>query len=194
MAICSRCGEWIDFITQNGRRIPLHPSSRCDGAGEATPRWGRSEHTDSACFKTLCPKGCGADVFFIRHKGGCVWVDPPLGWPWYKHGCLYPDDPNATSRSALGDFVVDDHHLSSPGLILTVAIEIEFSIDWSEWHVISGEADEWRFHTNGDCRFLAGELVFLDLVNHMLVPCFRRDLSFRVIKPRKFSNGAEVTP
>jgi hypothetical protein len=27
-------------------------------------------------------------VFFIRHNGGNVWVDPPLGWPWPKHSCF----------------------------------------------------------------------------------------------------------
>jgi len=58
MAICSRSDGWVDFITQNDRRIPLHLSGRCNGAGEATSRWGRSEGTDSACFKTLCPEGC----------------------------------------------------------------------------------------------------------------------------------------
>ncbi len=39
------------------------------------------------CHPTSCPK-CGGEVFFIRHNGGSVWVDPPLGWPWPKHGCF----------------------------------------------------------------------------------------------------------
>jgi hypothetical protein len=46
------------------------------------------------CCPTNCPK-CGAEVFFIRHNGGSVWVDPPLGWPWPKHGCF--DDSSSTT-------------------------------------------------------------------------------------------------
>jgi len=42
-----------------------------------------------------CPE-CGEDVFFIRHNGGSVWVDPPLGPPWDKHACF--DKPNEPTR------------------------------------------------------------------------------------------------
>jgi hypothetical protein len=37
-------------------------------------------------------KECGQPVYFIRHNGGSVWVDPPLGPPWHKHRCYYDDD------------------------------------------------------------------------------------------------------
>jgi len=41
---------------------------------------------------THCPE-CGADVYFIRHNGGSVWVDE-LGWPWPKHACFdKPTEP-----------------------------------------------------------------------------------------------------
>src|SRR5262245_18947817 len=42
---------------------------------------------------TRCPE-CGADVFFIRHNGGSVWVDE-LGWPWPKHACF--DEPHTAT-------------------------------------------------------------------------------------------------
>jgi len=132
-------------------------------------------------------------VFFIRHNGGSVWVDPPLGWPWDKHGCMYPDEPKARGKSALGDFVFDEPDFSNPDLILAVAMEIEFSIDWSEWRLISGEHDEWRLHTNGDCRFLVGELVVLDLAKRTLIPCFRRGLRFRIVEMSKTSDGLDET-
>src|ERR1700690_516570 len=48
---------------------------------------------------TSCPE-CGREVFFIRHNGGSVWVDPPLGWPWPKHACFdKPDEPTRTFSS-----------------------------------------------------------------------------------------------
>ena len=41
---------------------------------------------ESVCHPAICPEpGCGEQVYFIRHNGGSVWVDPPLGWPWPKH-------------------------------------------------------------------------------------------------------------
>jgi len=193
MGICSRCGEAVDFITRDGRHFPLHRSGGCSGSAGSVSRWGRSEAAESACFKTLCPKGCGADVFFIRHNGGSVWVDPPLGWPWDKHGCMYPDEPKARRKSALGTFVFDEPDFSNPDLILAVAMEIEFSIDWSEWRLISGEHDEWRLHTNGDCRFLVGELIVLDLAKRTLIPCFRRGLRFRIVEMSKTSSGLDET-
>jgi len=76
---------------------------------------------------------------------------------------------------------------------LAVAKEIEFSIDWSEWRLISGEHDEWRLHTNGDCRFLAGEPVVLDLAKRTLIPCFRRDLQFRIVEMSKTPSGLDET-
>lgn len=56
----------------------------------------REWHERDFTHPTRCPE-CGADVFFIRHNGGSVWVDPPLGWPWPKHACFdKPDEPTRT--------------------------------------------------------------------------------------------------
>lgn len=50
--------------------------------------WFGEHQRDGLSYPTRCPK-CKAEVFFVRHNGGCVWLDPPLGWPWPKHDCLY---------------------------------------------------------------------------------------------------------
>ena len=43
-------------------------------------------------YKTSrCPI-CGDEVFFIRHNGGCMYFDPPLGWPWPRHACFDDQD------------------------------------------------------------------------------------------------------
>ena len=39
------------------------------------------------CWLTRCPN-CKDPVYFVRHNGGSVWFDPPLGYPWYKHECV----------------------------------------------------------------------------------------------------------
>jgi hypothetical protein len=103
---------------------------------------------------------------------------------------MYPDESKAVNKSALGTFVFDKPDFSSPDLILAVTTEIEFSIDWSKWRLISGGRDEWSLHTNGDCRFLVGELVVLDLTKRILVPCFRRELRFRIVE----ASGISDTP
>lgn len=46
----------------------------------------KSQHSSDFCRSTTCPR-CGAEVYFVRHNGGCVWFDS-LGWPWPKHGCF----------------------------------------------------------------------------------------------------------
>src|SRR5437867_9011938 len=56
----------------------------------ATREWRQRDFTRPS----HCPE-CGADVFFIRHNGGSVWVDE-LGWPWPKHACF--DQPHEPTR------------------------------------------------------------------------------------------------
>jgi hypothetical protein len=105
MSICNQCGEHIEFRYVDGRCTPIHAGggwcrgSRSSGASNARTtglssgdrfRGERSAfNADDICRPTTCPK-CGAEVFFIRHNGGSVWLDD-LGWPWPKHACLRSD-------------------------------------------------------------------------------------------------------
>ena len=188
MGTCSRCGDAVDFrIFNDGRCVPMHLSGRCAAIGGGASRWGRSEASESACFLTHCPEGCGADVFFIRHNGGSVWVDSPLGYPWYKHICMYPEEFKVGRKSALEALASNVYASSTSDLILAVATAVEFSIDWSEWHVLSGERDEWHIHTNGNCCFLAGGLVIFDLEKRILISALRPELSFRILMASKTS-------
>ena len=90
MSICSRCGSEIEFRYIKRRCIPLHLyGGGCGGSARSEvydyPGYSRSK--DSSCFQTSCPT-CGRGVYFIRHNGGSVWIDPPMGPPWYKHPCM----------------------------------------------------------------------------------------------------------
>lgn len=115
MATCKYCGEEIEFRYVDGRCVPIHP-----GGGWHCGSWAESSHPhhlvhqwDDHDFTRLthCPE-CGADVYFIRHNGGSVWVDK-LGWPWPKHGCF--DHPGeATHR--FGEFSVKSSGLRDPKL------------------------------------------------------------------------------
>src|SRR5690606_41639131 len=89
MSTCSRCGNPVEFRYVNGRCIPLHLYGGCTGEGKSRVNdySGYNTSYESTCFSTNCPE-CGDEVFFIRYNGGSVWIDPPLGPPWYKHGCF----------------------------------------------------------------------------------------------------------
>jgi len=78
-----------------------------------------------------CPE-CGKDVFFIRHNGGSVWVDPPLGWPWPKHPCF--DKPNEPTRS-FSVWSAKSSGLTNPKLGIIKRIERD-SKDEEPWIVI----------------------------------------------------------
>ena len=66
--------------------------------------WHTYRRNDDFCRPTQCPKCGRTDVFFVRHNGGSVWLDEPLGWPWYKHSCFGSDDQSrARERGALVD-------------------------------------------------------------------------------------------
>lgn len=65
-------------IVPAGRRsVSIQPSGRL-----ATPRV-----DEDYWYPTKCPE-CGTRVFFLRHNGGCVWLDE-VHPPWPKHACMY---------------------------------------------------------------------------------------------------------
>ena len=119
MPTCSRCGGEIEFCYIDGRCIPLHFSGGCGGAARSEvfdyPGYRRSK--EGSCFRTKCPK-CKEGVYFIRHNGGSVWIDPPLGPPWYKHPCM--DDAYVAAKVAakrrLDETAPLDHAVNGSGL------------------------------------------------------------------------------
>jgi len=104
MGICSRCGGYIEFRYIDGRCVPMHQGGSCEatdasGLESCEDYSGYRASKEGQCYSTECPK-CSNEVFFIRHNGGSVWIDPPLGPPWYKHSC-FEDSRLKTERSTL---------------------------------------------------------------------------------------------
>jgi len=56
---------------------------------------------ENGCWPTRCPK-CHAPVYFVRHNGGCVWLDS-LGHPWPKHPCFDDDLPFRSQVRVVGE-------------------------------------------------------------------------------------------
>lgn len=122
MATCNQCGEEIEFRYIGGRCVPIHQGGgwHCGSWSEPdystpAPRVSRSGEWRERDFTrpTHCPT-CGADVFFIRHNGGSVWVDE-LGWPWPKHGCF--DQPHEPTR-AFSSWTEKSSGLTNPKLAI----------------------------------------------------------------------------
>jgi len=198
MPICSRCGSEIEFRYIDGRCVPLHLyGGGCGGSArsEVYDYAGYSRSKESSCFLTTCPE-CGCEVYFIRHNGGSVWIDPPLGPPWYKHPCMDNTYVAAkgvrsqvVSESALAKFTVRD------GLIIGIVKEAEasFSKRCSLINIEPGKDVSIVLLMKGNAGFLVGRLVLYDQ-RGKVVPWVDNDsYTFRVIarlKPRPVRPGS----
>jgi len=135
MSYCS-CGN-ANIRWFKGRRVPM--GCTCSGIGSQVS-YGLSKSADSTCYLTLCPKKCGARVFFIRHNGGSVWIDPPLGSPWYKHGCMHPENVKAGRRSAMASHLPQGISFdSTPSVPMTMRHRPPGSLPLR----VSGETSTW---------------------------------------------------
>lgn len=96
MTRCRYCGEEIIFRYVDDVVTPIHLSGGwCCGVDRSSQQSSTSalsvvaryeKSYQDVCHPTKCPI-CRRLVFFIRHNGGCVWVNEP-GWPWPKHECF----------------------------------------------------------------------------------------------------------
>lgn len=166
MATCSRCGQPVEFRYVDGRCVPLHPYGGCGGSGASPVRdySGYSSSPDSCCFKTNCP-ACGENVFFIRHNGGSVWIDPPLGPPWGKHPCMdSATGRQGGTRSSLVSSSSLSTYKQTDGLIVGVVKEAETAFDGSFTliNIETGEAANFYLMMKNKAGFLVGRLVIYD--------------------------------
>jgi hypothetical protein len=86
---CRFCGQAIVFRMMQGRCVPMHPEGGCPGHSSSRDD---DEKKADCLYATCCPK-CGEGVYFLRHNGGCTWLDD-IPYPWPKHACfLDQSDP-----------------------------------------------------------------------------------------------------
>ena len=164
MATCSRCGNSITFRYVDGRCVPLHLSGGCIDSGDRasfTNYSGYSRSEESCCFRTTCPE-CGDKVFFIRFNGGNVWIDPPLGPPWYKHPCMDQGYiPSGRTRSSLLSDNPSNHKQIEEGLVLGVVkeSEVSFSRQSTITCIETEKNDQYVLLVKFNAGFLTGKLV-----------------------------------
>ena len=167
MPVCKYCGGEIVFRNVDGVPTPIHRSGGCWGEAESEPRPEsiRFKHEDDLCRPTRCPK-CEADVYFIRHNGGSVWIDE-LGWPWPKHPC-FDSTPDIAPLRVLQE-AVSRFHGSTGGVVTRVVFVQGSSRCVAEVTKPGAGKELWIVHGIRDPRRLVGALVALSSADKKMV-------------------------
>lgn len=174
MANCHQCGNPIIFRYVDGVCTPIHTNDGCflgTTGGAIEDYAGYREDRNSQCFPTNCPE-CGDDVFFIRHNGGCVWVDPPLGYPWYKHGCF--DKNSINCRTKLIEInkrsTIPQDFWDIPGAILGVVVStsVQVSKDYTVLRFSFGQGAPIELVARHNAGYTLGRLCFFDIKNERM--------------------------
>lgn len=193
MSLCSRCGNPVEFRYIGGQCIPLHLHGGCGSSSSAVVDFsGHSVCQESSCFQTKCPV-CQEAVFFVRHNGGSVWLDAPLGPPWQKHGCFDVHTPASRARSLAAEYQVDfrDSTARAEGTDERLALgvirstRVEFSRHSTEVTMESGETLTYVLTVKHNAGFLLSKLCLLDEAAMVIYPLEAATFKFAVLAIRR---------
>jgi len=190
MSTCSRCGNPVEFRYVNGRCIPMHLYGGCIGSGNSgvNDYSGYNASHESTCFCTKCPE-CGEEVFFIRHNGGSVWIDPPLGPPWYKHGCFEQPGSASSVRSSLAVSYSINDAVFQEGQELIVGIVKTTYVDYQKTHteitLETGKSEKIELRIKNNAGFLLGKLCIYSKSEKLVWPIEEPDYKFEIYSPQK---------
>lgn len=184
MSICSRCGNPIEFRYIGGKCIPLHLNGGCLGYGTSivTDYSGYKTCSESACFSTNCPK-CSAKVYFIRHNGGSVWIDPPLGPPWFKHACFNDNSTLREKQCLADDYKNEFQKLDTEGLMLGVVKSTNVNSIKTHTKVIveSGEHESLSLGIKNNAGYLLGKLCIIEEKSNHIWPVESPSCMFKIL-------------
>jgi hypothetical protein len=171
----------IGFRRINGRNVPILGASR--GVQGGVSRLGRYEAPEATCFLTRCPQKCGQDVFFLRHNGGSVWIDPPLGYPWNKHECMYLSEVRAGRSLALVSLPQNNTRHRRAKSLLAVVAKAAYLVNRSMTmlQLVSGKTDRWFATVRKDRQFLLGELVIVDRATRTVARYDAPNIPYRLL-------------
>lgn len=177
---CTKCGGSVQFRVIDGRRVPLHVSGGCHDTALVDSHLTVKRSEGSDCRKTRCPT-CRAEVFFLRHNGGSVLIEPPLGPPWEIHPCLSSKQAglkkiyvSAEALSALG---------SNKGLRIGVvqSTEVGDARDPTILRIAVGRIENLCIVVKGGADWLAGKLVGIVPFARCIRPLEDPSISFQII-------------
>lgn len=116
-----------------------------------------------------CPK-CGQAVYFIRHNGGSVWLDPPLSPPWYKHPCF---DTQEAGKSQASTSLIDKASRNNHDKSIIVLIHACINYPSKKTTHLMANVHGDTCHTiviNGNAQEYLGELCLYDQESQRLHP------------------------
>lgn len=167
MTTFHRSGHWRTNTNGTTYWVNDHKVSRDDW-----DRYGFSEDTEYLLQKeiksfesrpfddftrsTICPI-CGATVYFVRHNGGCVWLDS-LGWPWPKHPCF--DDPNEVVFS-ITKTELDELKIDFFGIVIEITPDEKTTYYKFKIRCSNNERIEALFEYHGNAKDWIGRLVIV---------------------------------
>lgn len=197
MSSCSRCGNPIEFRYIDGKCIPLHLHGECTGyrSVAVTDYAGQNSCNESVCFSTNCPQ-CGEKVHFIRHNGGSVWIDSPLGPPWFKHACFASSASSKGRRSLAQEFGGDTGQLNTEGLLLGVVKSTNVNFDRTHTKVLveCGEYEKLSLGIKNNAGYLLGKLCVIEEKSSLIWPIESSDYPFKILHLKKVSTEPAKCP
>lgn len=169
MSICPRCGDLVTIRYVNGNRVPIHESGRCGGPLPVNDYSGRRQITEDLCYGRQCPE-CGDYVFFIRHNGGCCWIDPPLGPPWYKHFCFDDISTKGGGRTSLLDSYKLNEFSEKQKLCIVSYTDVSWPNKATKVVIAIGDKSKYELIVAGNAGFLIGKLCIYDVEKFVMYP------------------------
>jgi len=127
---------------------------------------------DGLCRPTRCPwNGC-EPVWFVRHNGGCVWLDE-LGWPWPVHSCWLESIAVNERESDGSRFLrgIGDHQPYSgdlAGIVVNVQgqlRDVSGGADWRPTHLLRYLAPRRYWGATLTVKFATGRNVTVVMNN-----------------------------
>jgi len=184
VSVCSRCGKNIEFRYVDGVCTPLHFEGGCtaDRSSSVNDYSGSRESKESTCFLTECPD-CGDSVYFIRYNGGSVWLDPPLGYPWYKHPCLY-SNAGSNKKTLLDEIQnLDIYKRKETGTNYIIGIVKETCVEenkrYTDINFQTGKDESCALRLKYNAGFLLGRVCIRDLANRTIWPFHNEEYVFK---------------
>ncbi|MDX5976221.1 OST-HTH/LOTUS domain-containing protein [Vreelandella alkaliphila] len=111
---------------------------------------------------TQCPI-CKSDVAFIKHNGGAVWLDLPLGPPWYKHACFDNASSSVGKNNLKSIFNIENKTLSRTAKII-VADSCSYN-SFSSTSMLRAKFSNGikrSMSVRGDARIFVGRICCID--------------------------------
>jgi len=190
MSTCSRCGNPIEFRYIEGRCTPIHPDGGCTGYGVSgvNDYAGYNVSYESTCFSTDCPE-CEEEVYFLRHNGGSVWIDPPLGMPWYKHQC-FDDGQSSEQRSSLElSYGITENIPNGKSKRLVIGVTkstyVDYSKEYTDVILVTARNESREIKVKNNAGFLLGKLCVHNLSTAEIWPAEEPVYVFTVLDPVK---------